>query len=452
MQPKVSMVISCYNKVKYISDMLDSVVNQKWDNIEVILINDGSSDGTRDVISRYAEKLTSRGYQVIIVDQENQGVAAAVRNGLKLVTGEFVCMPDCDDLLHEEYVSSMVNALDQFPDVNCVVCDEVRNRWDAGFAPNINNSEMTLVSNHDQNLLTKYLMKKLTTSVAVILFRASLITKLRLIDHFIIQLSNTQEEQLWLPILASESSIIYLRKTLYTYIVRKDSIITSQTDMKTIYQYAETRCQLSQNMLRSCIDSSEKIDFYSKIISLNKYELILRRIRRNLHLKSYEKYNIDQYVKAVNDSDLLPSKLNEKFVEKVGFSVAFYAVSNYLMSYSPGKKDTLTVIHKAKGRLIAYGAGFVAKSTLEDFIKCSIIPNEVWDIKAKQDDHLFGIRLVKPDFDSLTKDDTAIIFMYGNKDVEFKLRETECNVFYFQDVINDLSAKYFPELIVSSDE
>lgn len=447
MQPKVSMVISCYNKVKYIPGMLDSVVAQKWDSLEIILVNDGSSDGTRDVIGQYERKLSARGYEVIIIDQENLGVAAAVRNGLKLVSGEFICIPDCDDLLHEEYVSAMVNALSQFPDVNCVVCDEVRNRWDIGFAPKINIPEISLVPNNDQNLLTKYLMRKFSTSVAVLMFRTILISKLQLIERFITNLSRTQEEQIWLPILASEKSILHLRKALYNYIFRENSIATSQTDMDKINQHAETRFQLSRETLKYYIYSTEKFDFYCKITYFIKHELVLRRIRRNPHLKRYENYTIRQFVANVNDTGLLPYKISEDFVEKIGFSATYYAISNYLTHYLPEKKDTLTAIRKTEGRLIVYGAGFVAKSTLTDFIKCNIVPNEVWDIKAKQGDCMFDIPLVPPDFASLTMNDTVVIFLYGNQDIESQLRKSEANIVYFQDVLNDLSTEYFPELV-----
>ncbi|MDF9843769.1 MULTISPECIES: glycosyltransferase family 2 protein [unclassified Paenibacillus] len=447
MQPKVSMVVSCYNKVNYISEMLDSVIAQKWDNIEIILVNDGSNDGTRNVIAQYEGKLKVRGYEVIIWDQENQGVAAAVKNGLKLVTGEFVCIPDCDDLLHEEYVSAMVNALSQFPDVNCVVCDEVTNRWDIGFAPEINIPEIVLVPNQNQILLTKYMMRKLSTSVAVIMFRTTLISKLRLIEHFITHLSHTQEEQIWLPILALEKSIIHLRKTLYNYITRANSIITSQVNMEKIYQHAENRYQLSRDTLKYCMDSTKKFDFYCKISYFIKYELLIRRIRRNPQLKSYENDIINKFVQAVNDTGLLPCNISDNHVEKAGFTVTYFAISNYLTNYLPGKKATITTIRSTKGRLIAYGAGFAAKITLEDIMKCNITPTEVWDIKAQPGDRLFGIPLIPPDFDSLTMEDTVMIFLYGNQDVEYKLRQTESNVFYFQDVLNDLSAEYYPELI-----
>ena len=69
------MVVPCYNKVEYIGEMLDSVIAQKWDNIEVILVNDGSTDGTREAIAEYEPKLKTRGYETVIIDQENAGCA-----------------------------------------------------------------------------------------------------------------------------------------------------------------------------------------------------------------------------------------------------------------------------------------------------------------------------------------------------------------------------------------
>lgn len=450
MQLKVSMVVPCYNKVNYISGMLDSVLAQKWDNIEIILVNDGSNDGTRLVISQYEDKLRARGYEVIIFDQENQGVAAAVRNGLKLVTGEFVCLPDCDDLLHEEYVSAMVNALHQFPDVNCVVCDEVRNRWDIGFAPNLKKPEITLVPNHDQSLLKKFIMKKFLTAVWGMMFRAVLIDKLCLIERFITHISPTQEEQIWLPILATEKAIIHLRRPLYSYILRENSIITSQTDIQKNYQYAESKCLLSQSTLEKWIDSLTEFDFYCKLAVISKYRYLVRQISKIPHSESYKDYYINQFVYAMNDT--LPFKISKERVEETGISVAFCAISNYLSHYSPEEKDALSIIRRTQSRLIAYGAGFVAKSTLQDFIKCNIVPTEIWDIKAHQGDHLFEIPLMQPDFKSLTRDDTVIIFLNGNQDVELKLSKTNSSVFYYQDVLNDLSAEYFPELILNDDE
>ena len=112
-QSKTSMVIPCYNKEESISRMFDSILAQEWDNIELILVNDGSTDGTRGIITEYEPKFLERGYEVVIIDQDNQDVAAAVRNGLLRVTGEYVCQVDADDELDPRYVSMMAGWLDE---------------------------------------------------------------------------------------------------------------------------------------------------------------------------------------------------------------------------------------------------------------------------------------------------------------------------------------------------
>ncbi|WP_434752904.1 glycosyltransferase family 2 protein [Paenibacillus amylolyticus] len=445
MQPKVSMVVACYNKVDYISEMLESVIAQKWDNIEIILVNDGSVDGTREVMSLYEEKLKARGYEIKIFDQENQGVAAAVKNGLKLVTGEFVCMPDCDDFLHEDYVFSMVNALNEFPDVNCVICDESRNRWDMGFAPDISSSELSHVSSC--NLIESFLLGRLLTHVGVIMLRASLISKLHLIENFVTHVSNTQEPQIWLPIMSSEDSIVHLKRPLYSYILRDNSIVTSQTNMKLLWRYAETKCVLVQETLSKYIDSSSKLNFYSKLETIYKYAFMIRRINRNSHLKKYKPEYISLFLQSVEDSGLIPIKLSEKCIENSGYTILYHAISNYFIGYSPKYRGALDTIRRAEGRLIAYGGGFVAKSTLEDFARCNIIPNEVWDRSAQENTNLFGIPVVTPDFESLKNNDTVIIFMYGDRDVELRIRQSNSNVFYFHDVLDDLSSEFYPELV-----
>ena len=112
MQSKVSMVMPCYNKVDYIGEMFQSIVDQVWNNIELILVNDGSTDGTREVIAKWEPKFKERGYEVVIVDQENAGVCAAPKAGLERISGGYVSVVDADDMLAREYVSVMAGWLE----------------------------------------------------------------------------------------------------------------------------------------------------------------------------------------------------------------------------------------------------------------------------------------------------------------------------------------------------
>src|SRR4051812_11154133 len=92
-QPKVSAVITCYNYGHYLPFTLGSVLDQTYKNLEVIVINDGSTDNTDAIMQAYADIPTLR-----YVNQPNSGHAVAKNNGAALATGEFVAFLDGDDL------------------------------------------------------------------------------------------------------------------------------------------------------------------------------------------------------------------------------------------------------------------------------------------------------------------------------------------------------------------
>ncbi len=93
MQPKVSVVIPIYNQEKYLRECLDSVVNQTLKDIEIICVNDGSTDGSLAILEEYAEKDN----RIKIINQENQGAGVARNNGIDIATGEYLMFLDPDD-------------------------------------------------------------------------------------------------------------------------------------------------------------------------------------------------------------------------------------------------------------------------------------------------------------------------------------------------------------------
>lgn len=101
----VSIIISAYNADKYLSQTLDSVINQTYSNIEVIVVNDGSSDQTLEVANRY---LNTR---VKVVTQENKGQDAALNNGYRHSTGDYIKFMDSDDLINPEMIERQANVL-----------------------------------------------------------------------------------------------------------------------------------------------------------------------------------------------------------------------------------------------------------------------------------------------------------------------------------------------------
>ncbi|MBR6126509.1 glycosyltransferase [bacterium] len=110
---KISVVIPVYNSEKYLRECLDSVLSQTYNNLEIICVNDGSTDNSLDILKEYAEK----DGRIAIIDKENQGAATARNAGLKKATGEYVIFFDSDDYmsnntLEELYKSSKENDAD----------------------------------------------------------------------------------------------------------------------------------------------------------------------------------------------------------------------------------------------------------------------------------------------------------------------------------------------------
>jgi len=96
--PKISVIIPVYNTEKYLAECLDSVVNQTLQDIEIICVNDGSTDGSLAILEEYAEKDS----RIKIIQQKNQGAGEARNKGIKTAQGEYIAFIDSDDFLEED--------------------------------------------------------------------------------------------------------------------------------------------------------------------------------------------------------------------------------------------------------------------------------------------------------------------------------------------------------------
>ena len=93
MDKTLSIIIPCYNVEKYIEECLESVCNDRDADIEVICVNDGSTDGTLDILEQWKQKDA----RVIVINQENKGVSVARNQGLHIAKGKFIYFLDSDD-------------------------------------------------------------------------------------------------------------------------------------------------------------------------------------------------------------------------------------------------------------------------------------------------------------------------------------------------------------------
>lgn len=104
----LSVIIPVYNTEQYLRECLDSVLSQGMENMQVICVNDGSTDASLSILEEYQEKDS----RLFIVSQENQGLSGARNTGIKNAGGKYILFLDSDDMLHENALEEIVNALE----------------------------------------------------------------------------------------------------------------------------------------------------------------------------------------------------------------------------------------------------------------------------------------------------------------------------------------------------
>lgn len=111
--PKISVLMSAYNSEKYIAEAIESILNQTFKDFEFIIINDGSTDKTAEIIEKYAKKDVRIRF---VNNTKNQGIIAALNPGFAMCRGEYIARMDSDDISLPERFAKQVKYMDQHPE------------------------------------------------------------------------------------------------------------------------------------------------------------------------------------------------------------------------------------------------------------------------------------------------------------------------------------------------
>lgn len=209
--PKVSIIIPSFNCELYIAETISSVLHQTHPDIELIVVDDGSTDRTREIVASF-------GSRVRLIAQQNAGRCAARNCGIRAASGEFICLLDHDDYWYPEKVAAQLAAFEHYPDAGGVYCEYIAWHADAAgcfpepesivrqAAPDEVNQELSGWIYH-HFLIDIYML----TSAAM--FRAGVFDKC---GAFVESLSYSEDWELWLRI-SREFQIISLRRPMTLY-------------------------------------------------------------------------------------------------------------------------------------------------------------------------------------------------------------------------------------------
>lgn len=324
MQKKVSIVTPCYNGESYIKRMLDSVLNQDYDNIEFIFINDGSTDKTEKIVKSYEKKFKKRGYEFIYIYQENGGQANAVNKGLKLFTGDYLTWPDSDDMLSKNSISKKVAFLEKNKQYQMV-------RTDA-----------KVVNENNLNKTIGHLSKKREDRFKEDLFDdfilennvwfapgCFMITREIFLKCFpnrqIIESRTGQNWQILLPI-SLNNKWGYIDKDLYTYVVRDSSHSHS---IFSIYDKKLKHFEEQEKLLNQIIDTLD--------VDKKKYKNMIEK--KYLNSKMIEAYNIKNKEDYIINYNKLKNKYDITFMDRMRYLRIKYDLFDKFISKIRGNNE-----------------------------------------------------------------------------------------------------------------
>ena len=223
----ISVIIPIYNAEKFLSRCLDSVVKQSFKNIEIICINDGSTDSSGAILTKFSEN----DYRFRVITQDNQGLSASRNNGLEVASGAYIFFLDADDYLHPQ-------ALEIF--YNTALASECPVVISKNFC-RLEKDELKLSSYPSPSVPYKIctsplndLYKYRLTSAVVWnkLYKASALRRFRFIEGIYYE-----DWPFTTCVFANINSFALLNEKLYMYNTTSPSIIRSSFSIKKIHDY-----------------------------------------------------------------------------------------------------------------------------------------------------------------------------------------------------------------------
>lgn len=282
---KVSIIIPVYNGEKYLIKCLNNVVEQTLRDIQIIVIDDGSTDNSLNIIKKYSKKYPNIQYQT----KKNEGQAVARNIGIEMAEGEFITFIDSDDYVEKDMLEKMYNnAIENNADI--VVCDYVEE---------LANKRVYKKSLYmpEEDLQKNYIISVAGPCSKIIRTKIFKENNLKFLEN------NIYEDLAVIPILAIYANkITYCEEPLYHYVIRENSTMQQQKYNKKIESIFNVMDELTSKFKGNGFE--EELEFlyinhllYAGIGRFIKYsntEKQTERIR-NIIKKKYPKWENNKY-------------------------------------------------------------------------------------------------------------------------------------------------------------
>jgi len=296
--PKISIIIPVYNVAEYLPKCLDSVLGQTLSDIEIICINDGSTDNSGDILQDYVVK----DGRIKIINQKNQGLSAARNAGLKIVHSDYVMFVDSDDYIAPNMAEKLYKKMEEDKS-DVVICSaECVNLLPQDASPDVVEWQSWLQPWFDEYIkptgvydVPKTIKDEFISVVWNKLYKASIIKNYKI--EFPLGLIEEDEYWLWAYMIHSKK-YTFINERLYFYVQRSGSIMTTRNGNDRVLDILEIERRIYELVKEyALIEDYQEIltDWYIKTVEeILKYQkpkdLIVLRERITDYMQNYNSY------------------------------------------------------------------------------------------------------------------------------------------------------------------
>lgn len=221
----ISVIIPVYNVEKYLSECLDSVVNQTYKNLQIILVDDGSTDFSGKICDEYAEKDN----RITVVHQKNAGAGAAKNTGLELIDGEYFSIIDSDDYIELDMYKKMVKSLEKYN------ADIVQCLFRNVFVNDSFDRKYKIKGNYPKVLTSKRFLKEYLYDWKYAIF-ANKVFKSSLLKDIRFPVGRKIDDEFFTyKLVCNAKKVVNIDNILYNYRMRKTSVMNENNSDRLIY-------------------------------------------------------------------------------------------------------------------------------------------------------------------------------------------------------------------------
>lgn len=309
----VSIIVPCYNGEKFIKRCFESILNQTYNDIELIVVNDGSKDGSEETILSYKNNFLEKNIKLVYVYKENGGLGSAINKGLKYVTGKYITLLDIDDYIMPQSIELKVNFLEENLDY-----DIVRTNGYYVTENNLDDESKLFVTEKEEKeeiyIFDDLIRGKVNNWAGSYMVRSDKLFAFYK-DRNIYESRYGQNLQILLP-LAYKGRSGFIDKPLMKYIRQEKSLSQLEGDtnkeIKNLLGYKEIRC----HMVNLIMNGKEKEQYIKLIETMYaRYIMDIAFSKKDILLMD-EYYNVLKSYKCLTiDDKILYYGLKNKFIQ-----------------------------------------------------------------------------------------------------------------------------------------